>query len=93
MTRFSSLLVSDPAIDDDAIMIALSQAWENSGDEVVQLRVAFKNEKGVIYRTASLSHISQMVSLQLAMLKLGFKDELIDETWRSGQLDAMFSKK
>lgn len=69
----------------------LARSWQEPSDPVAQWQVAVKNQKGIIYRVATLKCLDQMLSFLSGMSKIGMADELENALGKVDGFDAILA--
>ena len=54
-------------------------------------RVGFRNERGALYRRATIYGVAQLLSVAMQMDAIGFEDELLFEDRQRESCDAIFT--
>jgi hypothetical protein len=78
-----------PSRWDERILAALRRAARQP--DGTETRVGFRNERGSLYRRATLYGVAQIVSLVIQMDRIGFEDELLFEDRPRAGCDMIFT--
>ena len=78
-----------PSRWDERILAALRRAARQPRG--IQARIGFRNERGALYRRATLYGVAQIISLVIQMDRIGFDEELVFEDKQRAGCDLIFT--